>query len=93
MVQTQNKLLDDLARLSTGAAGALHGVKAEVEGALRQKLDRLLAELDLVTREEFDAVKEMAIAARAETEALKARLTAMEEAAGKKARDPKKVQD
>jgi BMFP domain-containing protein YqiC len=89
MVQTQNKLLDDLARLTTGAAGALHGLKAEVEGVVRQKLDRLLAELDLVTREEFEAVKEMAIAARAETEALKARLKDLEEALEKTTRGQK----
>lgn len=93
MVQTQNKFLDDLARLTTGAAGALHGVKTEVEGLVRQKVDRLVAELDLVPREEFEAIKEMAIAARAETEALKARLTALEEQLEKKSGEPKKVQD
>lgn len=93
MVQTQNKLLDDLARLATGAAGTLHGLKSEVEGLVRQKVDRLVAELDLVPREEFEAVKEMATTARAETEALKARLTALEEAVAKKAPPAQKVQD
>lgn len=78
MVQTQNKLLDDLAKLATGAAGALHGVKGEVEGAVRQRVERLLAGMDLVTREEFEMVKAMAAEARRENAALAARLAALE---------------
>jgi len=82
MVQTDNKFLDDLARLATGAAGTLHGVRQELEGIMRQRLDRMLADLDLVTREEFEVVKAMATAAREENEALKARLEALEQKAG-----------
>ncbi|MDA5194779.1 accessory factor UbiK family protein [Govanella unica] len=78
MVQTQNKLFDDLAKLATGAAGTLHGVKAELEGVVRQRVERLLANMDLVTREEFEAVKAMAVEARRENEALKARLDALD---------------
>lgn len=78
MVQTQNKLFDDLAKLATGAAGTLHGVKAEVEGAVRQRVERLLADMDLVTREEFEVVKVMAAEARRENAALEARLAALE---------------
>jgi BMFP domain-containing protein YqiC len=78
MVQTQNKLFDDLAKLATGAAGTLHGVKAELEGAVRQRVERLLSDMDLVTREEFEAIKAMALEARRENEALKARLDALE---------------
>ena len=82
MVQTDNKFLDDLARLATGAAGTLHGVRQELEGIVRQRLDRMLADLDLVTREEFEVVKAMAVAAREENEVLKARLEALEQKAG-----------
>ncbi len=82
MVQTDNKFLDDLAKLATGAAGTLHGVRQELEGIMRQRLDRMLADLDLVTREEFEVVKAMAVAAREENEALKARLEAFEQKAG-----------
>lgn len=85
MVQTQNKLLDDFARLATGAAGTLHGLRAEIEAQVRQKVERLAADFDLVTREEFEAVKEMAATARAEAEALKARLEALEGAGAAKA--------
>lgn len=78
MVQTQNKFFDDLAKLATGAAGTLHGVKAEFEGAVRQRVERLLSDMDLVTREEFEAIKAMAVEARRENEDLKARLDALE---------------
>lgn len=78
MVQTQGKLFDDLAKLATGAAGTLHGLKAEIEGLVRQRVERLVTEFDLVTREEFEAVRSMASEARRENEALKARLEALE---------------
>lgn len=83
MVQTDNKFLDDLAKLATGAAGTLHGVRQEVEGMVRQRLERVLDDLDLVTREEFEVVKAMAAAAREENEALKERLEALEKAAAR----------
>ncbi|GEQ97781.1 hypothetical protein JCM17844_14180 [Iodidimonas gelatinilytica] len=77
-MQTDNRFLDDLAKLATGAAGALTSVRSEAEGAARAWLDRRLGELDLVTRDEFDAVKAMAAKAREENERLKARLEALE---------------
>lgn len=77
-MQTDNRLLDDLSRIATGALGALHGVKGEVEQAFRQRLEKALADMDLVTREEFDAVKAMAEAAREENIRLAGRLAALE---------------
>jgi len=77
-VQSQNRLLDDLAKVATSAMGTLSGVREEVESQVRQRLERVLGQMDLVTREEFDAVKAMAAKARAEQEALEARLAALE---------------
>ncbi len=86
-MQTDNRFLDDLARLATGAAGAVDSLRHEIEGAMRAFLERRLAELDLVRREEFEAVKAMAARAREENEALAARLAALEkEIAGRKPR-------
>lgn len=79
-MQTQNRLFDDLARVAGGALGALTGVRDEIEGIIRHRLERTLAEMDLVTREEFDAVKAMAAEARAENEHLAARIEELEEA-------------
>lgn len=59
-MQTRNPLLDDLARLMSGAMGAAGGMKEEMEARLRERLQRVLAGMDLPTREEFDAVKELA---------------------------------
>lgn len=77
-MQTDNRLLDDLSRIATGALGALQGVKGEVEQAFRQRLERALAEMELVSREEFEAVKTMAEAAREENIRLAERLAALE---------------
>ena len=77
-MQSQNRFFEDLAKLATGAAGTLAGVGREMEGSMRQAFERMVGGMDLVTREEFDAVKAMAATARAETEALKARLDALE---------------
>ena len=77
-MQTDNRLFDDLARLAGGAMGAAAGLRAEFEGLMRQQLDRLLAGMDLVRREEFDAVQAMAAKARTEQEALAARVEALE---------------
>ena len=77
-MQTENPLLDDLARVATGALGALTGMRAEVEARLRDQLERVLGRMDLVTREEFDAVRAMAAKARLEQEALAERLAAIE---------------
>lgn len=77
-MQTDNRLLDDLARIATGALGTLQGVKGEVEQAFRQRLERALADMDLVSREEFEVVKAMAAAAREENLRLAARIEALE---------------
>ncbi len=79
-MQSRNKLLDDMAQLMTNAMGVAQGARAEAETAFRSVLERWLAESDLVTREEFDAVRAMAQKAREENEALKARLAALEAA-------------
>lgn len=83
-MQTQNRLFDDLARVAGGALGALTGVRDEIEGIIRYRLERVLAEMDLVTREEFEAVRAMAAEARAENEALAARIAELEEGSKRK---------
>ncbi len=77
-MQTQNRLLDDLARVATSALGVAAGMREELEARLRDQFERILSGMDLVTREEFDAVKAMAAKARAEQEDLAARLAAHE---------------
>ena len=77
-MQTSNRLLDDMARVATGAVGALSGVRDEIEQLVRTRIERFLADMDLVTREEFEAVKTMASKARSEQEALEKRLSALE---------------
>ena len=84
-MQTRNRLFDDAARIAGGAVGTLAGAKREIEALVRQQLERMLTSLDLVTRDEFEAVKEMAAKARSEQEALADRLAALEKkAAGKR---------
>ena len=78
-MQTDNRVLDDLARVAAGALGVLQGAKGEAAARLKDRFERLLADLDLVTREEFDAVKAMAAKARAENEAQATRIRALEE--------------
>lgn len=75
---TQNKFFDDISKLMTNAMGVAHGAKSEAENAMKGWVDRWLADRDFVTREEFEAVREMAIKARTENAELKARLDAME---------------
>ncbi len=77
-MQSQNRLFDDLARVASGAAGALAGVRTEMEDAFRQKLERYLAEADMVPRDEFDAIKAVAVKAREAQEGLEARVAALE---------------
>ena len=74
----ENRLFDDLARVATGALGALTGVRDEVETRMREQFERILARMNLVRREEFDAVQAMAAKARAEQEALAARVAELE---------------
>jgi len=77
-MQTQNRFLDDLARVATGALGAFTGMRDEVETRMKEQFERVLGRMNLVTREEYDAVKAMAAKARAENEVLEARIAALE---------------
>ncbi|WP_428409843.1 accessory factor UbiK family protein [Hyphococcus sp.] len=77
-MQTQSAIFDEIAKLMTEAAGAADGVRREAETMMRSRLQSLLADMDVVTRDEFEAVKEMARLAREENESLKARLDALE---------------
>jgi BMFP domain-containing protein YqiC len=77
-MQTDNPLLDGLARMFTDAAGAAQSVRAELDTFMRQRLERLVADMDFVTREEFETVKAMAAKARGENERLEARIAALE---------------
>jgi BMFP domain-containing protein YqiC len=77
-MQFDHRLIDDLARVAGGALGTLAGMREEVEARLRQQFERILAGMDLVTREEFEVVRAMAAKARAEQEALKERVAELE---------------
>ena len=81
-MSTSNKVFEDFQQLFTNAMGVAQGAKSEAETAMKSWMDRWLADRDLVTREEFDAVRAMAQKAREENEALKARIAALEEASG-----------
>ncbi|MGB8276251.1 MAG: accessory factor UbiK family protein [Alphaproteobacteria bacterium] len=80
-MQFDNRVLDDIARVTGGAMGALARIKEEVETIVRQQIERAMGGLELVTREEFEAVREMAAKARSEQEDLAARLERLEQAA------------
>jgi hypothetical protein len=77
-MQTRGKIFDDLSKLMTNAAGVAQGVRSEAETAVRGWFERWMAEHNMVSREEFDAVREMAIRAREENERLGARLAELE---------------
>lgn len=77
-MQTDNRLFDDLARMANGALNTLTNLREEVESRVRERVERLLAEMDLVTREEFEAAKAMAQKARAEQEDLAAKVAELE---------------
>ena len=91
-MQSRTRILEDLAKVTTGAVSTLAGIKNEIEGLVRQQLERLLSDMDLVSREEFDAVKAMAAKARSEQEALRKRVAALEAQAKttKASKTPKK---
>jgi BMFP domain-containing protein YqiC len=76
-MQTENRLLDDLARMANGALNTLSGLREEIESRVRERVERMLADMDMVPREEFEAVKAMA-QARAEQEDLAARVAELE---------------
>ena len=78
-MQSENRLLDDLARVASGALGAFTGMRHEVEGRLKAQFERILGSMDLVTREEFEAVRAMAQAARESQAELAERLSRLEE--------------
>src|ERR1700748_3618269 len=78
MAQTDNPFLDGVAKAFTDAAGMAQSVRAEIDTFVRQRLERLVADMDFVPREEFEAVKAMAAKARLENEALAARLAEIE---------------
>ncbi len=79
-MQTDNRILDDLARVAGGAFGTLNDVRVEIENLFKQRLERVLSDLDVVPRDEFDAVKAMAEKARMEQEALEKRVAVLEAA-------------
>lgn len=85
MTQTNNRIFDEMARLMNDAAGVAQGVRKEFDTLFRAQAERMLRDLDVVQREEFEAVKEMARLAREENEALKARIEALEGKAPAKA--------
>lgn len=83
-MQSENRFFDDIARVAGGAFNALAGVRGEIEAMVRQQFERLLADMNLVTRDEFEAVQGMAAKARSEQEALEKRVAGLEAAlAGK----------
>jgi len=90
MTQTSNRLYDEFARLMTEAAGVAQGVRREAETVFRSQMERFVADLDLVKREEFDVVRELASKARAETEKLAARVAELEAQLGKTSKAPAK---
>ena len=69
-MQTENRLFDDLARMANGALSTLSGLREEIENRVRERVERMLSDMDMVPREEFDAVKAVAQTARTEQEAL-----------------------
>ena len=83
MTQTSNRFFDEIGRLMNDAAGAAQGVKREVDTVVRNQAERILRDLDLVKREEFDAVKDMASRAREDCARLEARIAALEAKPGK----------
>jgi len=76
----ENRLFEDFARVASGALGAASGIRGEIEAMIRQRMERFAADLNLVSREEFEAVRALAERARAEQEALAAELTAVKAA-------------
>ena len=77
-MQSQNRLFDDFVKVMNGAAGTIAGMTREAQAAMQERAREWIGGLDLVSREEFEAVKAMAVAAREENEALQARLDALE---------------
>lgn len=91
MTQTSNRLMDEFAKLMSDAAGLAQGARREVETAVRHQFERFIGELDLVQRDEFDAVSEMAAKARQENESLRAQLEVLEARLDKLDTKPRKT--
>tara|TARA_R110000824_G_scaffold129347_1_gene290547 strand:+ start:1931 stop:2290 length:360 start_codon:yes stop_codon:yes gene_type:complete len=87
-MQSQNRFFDDLSKVLNGLAGTVAGVGREAEASARERAKEWFGGMDFVSREEFDAVKEMAAKARAEADALKKRVDALEKGASAPARKP-----
>jgi BMFP domain-containing protein YqiC len=77
-MQSQNRLFDDFVKMMNGAAGTVAGMTREAEGAMRDRFRDWIGGLDMVSRDEFEAVKAIAVAAREESQALRARIEALE---------------
>jgi BMFP domain-containing protein YqiC len=88
-MQSQNKLFDDFVKVMNGAAGTFAGMTREAQAAMQDRAREWIGGLDMVSRDEFEAVKAMAVAAREQNEALAARVAALEAAAGTRAAAPK----
>ena len=88
-MQSENRLFDDFVKVMNGAAGTLAGMTREAQAAMQERFREWIGGLDLVKRDEFDAVKAMAIAAREENEALRARIEALEGGRDAPARPPR----
>ncbi|WP_259780909.1 accessory factor UbiK family protein [Aestuariispira ectoiniformans] len=84
-MQTKSRIFDDVARVANGAAGVFSGMRSEIEGLVKDRIERVMMEMDLVPREEFDAVKAMAAKAREENEQLAARIDELEQKLAKPA--------
>jgi BMFP domain-containing protein YqiC len=88
--QNSNPFLDNLARLVTDAAGVATSARREVDGLVKAQIERLLRDVDIVSRDEFEAIREMAILAREENEKLSTRILALEASLGKAGSDEAK---
>jgi len=89
-MQSQNRFFDDLSKVLNGIAGTVAGVGREAEAGARERAKEFFGGMDFVSREEFDAVKEMAAKARAEADALKKRVDALEKTTTAKPKTPRK---
>ncbi|MDV7338049.1 accessory factor UbiK family protein [Terasakiella sp. A23] len=79
-MQSKNRIFDDMAKVASGAVSTFSGVREEIDGMIRQQIERVMADMDVVPRDEFEAVKAMAAKARAEQDALIARIDELEAA-------------
>jgi BMFP domain-containing protein YqiC len=79
-MQSENRLFDDFVKVMNGAAGTIAGMTREAEGSFRERMREWIGGLDMIGRDEFEAVKAIAVAAREENQALKARIDALEAA-------------